>query len=195
MSYRIQASEATLHHEGWKHQHQLLGGLHLLCHQQHSQNVPLLPVSQALPATAPAAGSGMPVDQPTAAPVQQSPRDSVAGNPWQNYQDTRGGPLRGIPLQRRTNPGINEQQLLRILVGQELTGANRRTRTDRDRQRDRERPGNENMHQTSLPISSAHSRSARPVTSWYHPTPQGAATSMGRVTEAVRVSASIRGAP
>ena len=91
-------------------------------------------------------------------------------------------------------PGINERQMLRIQEGQELTGTNRRMRTDAEAHRERETPGRCEMHHTTLPISSAHCRSARPIESINLQAPHSTPNTMSQIIAAIDMSATTRGA-
>ena len=131
------------------------------------------PPAPKVPPPAPPISMSLPQQQ------QRAPAGATQ-NPWNDFSDRGNDPLRRIPWQQRENPGINERQMLRIQEGQELTGTNRRVRTDAETRRERETPGRCEVHHTTLPISSAHCRSARPIESIHMQAPHSTPSTMSQ---------------
>ena len=117
-------------------------------------------------------------------------------NPWQDYRDVTGDPLRHVPRQR--NPSAAEAQVLSILEGQELVRNFRQGRSEERNRRERENPTLSEIHQThglqgGLPISVAHSPSAQLPQAGVPKAP-AFPNSMDMIQAAVDMSATMRGA-
>ena len=85
-----------------------------------------------------------------------------------------------LPHQRSGPPNTSEDQLLRILQGQQLTQPTRTTAVE-------DRVGQTRLMRHHLPLSTASSQSARPAPAVVRNTTPAWPTSMGRVAEAIGI--------